>query len=274
MATVLPHNNVVLAWDPAADKQTTNSKGLYYNLRVGTNPGGMELFSPEADLVTGKRRVADFGNAGHTNRWLLSNLHQGTYYWSVQAIDTALAGGPFSEERSFIITNDVDFTSNHPPFADPQTISLAEDTYVPVTLTGTDPDEELPSYAIMRYPSHGTLRGFAPNLAYYPFTNYFGQDSFDFRASDGLATSPAATVTINVSPVPDVADVTVSLQNFPFYPVVVITGEPYEGYILQASSNLVDWVPIDISTNAASSSGHNVDINSSPWKFFRARTVP
>jgi hypothetical protein len=34
----------------------------------------------------------------------VNNLSDGTYYWGVQAIDTAFAGSEFSEESSFTIT--------------------------------------------------------------------------------------------------------------------------------------------------------------------------
>ncbi|MFO1487815.1 MAG: LamG-like jellyroll fold domain-containing protein [Verrucomicrobiota bacterium] len=102
-------NNVVLTWSLPADAQT-RSNGLSFNLRVGTAPGGIDVVSPLADPVTGFRRVAALGNAGPTNRAVLLNLQKGTYYWSVQGIDTAFAGSPFAELASgapyqFTITN-------------------------------------------------------------------------------------------------------------------------------------------------------------------------
>ncbi len=103
-ATQLPGDAVLLTWARATDAQTTNAAGLFYILRVGSTPGGIEVMSPLSDPVTGRRRVVGFGNAGYTNRWLLRDLPRGTYFWSVQAIDTAFAGSPFAAEGSFEVT--------------------------------------------------------------------------------------------------------------------------------------------------------------------------
>jgi len=41
-----------------------------------------------ADLTTGKRRVPATGNIQHNTSWIVKRLASGTYYRSVQAIDT------------------------------------------------------------------------------------------------------------------------------------------------------------------------------------------
>jgi hypothetical protein len=97
-------NSVVLTWDTSVDAQTPLN-GLSYNLRVGTTPGGFDVMAPQADLITGQRRLPTPGNASPTNRALLINLPKGTYYWSVQGIDTAFAGSPFGSEGTFVIEN-------------------------------------------------------------------------------------------------------------------------------------------------------------------------
>lgn len=101
---VITGTGVVLTWGAATDAQTP-STGLYYNVRVGTTPGGIDVISPMADPVTGFRRVPQLGNAQERLFSYVTNLTVGTtYYWSVQAIDTAWAGGPFATETSFTIT--------------------------------------------------------------------------------------------------------------------------------------------------------------------------
>jgi hypothetical protein len=93
--------NVTLRWFGATDAQTPEG-GLTYNIRVGTTPGGCDVVSPMADPVTGKRRIPALGNAQMRHFTLLRNLEIGrTYYWSVQAIDTAFAGGAWSPEATF-----------------------------------------------------------------------------------------------------------------------------------------------------------------------------
>jgi VCBS repeat-containing protein len=48
-------------------------------------------------------------------------------------------------------------------------------------------------------PPHGTLSGTAPNLVYTPAKNYYGPDSFTYKASDGKLDSNVATVSITVA---------------------------------------------------------------------------
>ncbi len=99
---VLGRGGVKLMWGAATDDHTPVS-GLNYNIRVGSSPGGMDIVSPEANPVTGFRRVVRMGNAQERLFSLLTNLSGGTYYWSVQAIDTAFAGGAFAAEASFVM---------------------------------------------------------------------------------------------------------------------------------------------------------------------------
>lgn len=95
-------NSVTLSWNKATDNQTPQN-GLTYNLRVGTSPGLANIVSPMATMATGYRQIPKLGNTNHNNSWTLKNLPNGIYYWSVQAIDNALAGGPFAQEGSFTI---------------------------------------------------------------------------------------------------------------------------------------------------------------------------
>ncbi len=97
-------SGVLLTWNAATDAQTA-SAGLSYNIRVGSTPGGSDIVSPQADPATGFRRVPQLGNAQERLTAILTNLHSGTYYWSVQAIDTAFAGSSFAAEAQFTVTN-------------------------------------------------------------------------------------------------------------------------------------------------------------------------
>ncbi|MCP4711447.1 MAG: hypothetical protein GY869_22735, partial [Planctomycetes bacterium] len=94
-------DTVTLNWDKATDNETTLQDGLTYNLRIGTTPGGSEISSAMADSTNGYRRVVQLGNTNHNASWIINDLEPGTYYWSVQAIDTAFAGSAFANEKSF-----------------------------------------------------------------------------------------------------------------------------------------------------------------------------
>jgi len=93
---------VTFNWNKATDSQTAPN-ALTYNLRLGNTPGGGEVMSPMSAANNGFRRVPQLGNANHRNSWTIKNLADGTYYWSVQAVDNALAGSTFAPEQSFQI---------------------------------------------------------------------------------------------------------------------------------------------------------------------------
>ncbi|MFN3408277.1 MAG: Ig-like domain-containing protein [Limisphaerales bacterium] len=93
--------------------------------------------------------------------------------------------------------------ANQPPVALSQSVTNAEDTALPITLAGTDPEGAPLQFTILTPPTNGVLTGTAPNVTYRPNTNFFGGDSFTFRVSDGQTNSAPATVSIIVTPVND-----------------------------------------------------------------------
>ena len=97
------NNRINLKWNKSTDAQTLQ-KGLTYNLRISTTPGGVEICSPMSALNTGYRRIPALGNTNHDSTWTIFNLPEGTYYWSVQAIDNSFAGSQFSPEQTFNVT--------------------------------------------------------------------------------------------------------------------------------------------------------------------------
>jgi len=101
LAASVTANGVVLSWNAASDAQTPAS-GLSYNIRVGTNSGGISVVSPAANLTTGFRRLPQMGNA-QERLFSILNLPPGTYFWSVQSVDSAFAGSPFAPESTFVM---------------------------------------------------------------------------------------------------------------------------------------------------------------------------
>jgi hypothetical protein len=103
VATALSLSKVNLTWNKATDTQTPQNS-LAYNLRIGTTAGGIEKISPLANLTTGFRRIPASGNVDlKSDGYPIGNLTPGTYYWSVQAIDQAYAGGAWATESSFTL---------------------------------------------------------------------------------------------------------------------------------------------------------------------------
>ena len=91
---------------------------------------------------------------------------------------------------------------NDAPVASAQSLSTPENTALPITLAGSDPEGYAVTYQVSGTPGHGTLTGTAPNLTYTPTTYYNGGDSLSFTVTDSEGVvSPAATVSITVTPV-------------------------------------------------------------------------
>ena len=92
---------------------------------------------------------------------------------------------------------------NDAPVAGDQSVTTDEDTVMEVTLKASDVEGDALGYTIVSAPRHGTLSGTGANLIYTPEADYRGPDSFTFRASDGIADSDPATVSIMVGTVND-----------------------------------------------------------------------
>jgi cysteine-rich repeat protein len=88
---------------------------------------------------------------------------------------------------------------NDAPVALDAAATTAEGTPVAVTLGATDVDSVTITYTVVTPPTHGTLSGSGAALTYTPATHYYGVDAFTFQASDGLATSNTATITLTVT---------------------------------------------------------------------------
>ncbi|MFL5931617.1 MAG: Ig-like domain-containing protein [Gaiellaceae bacterium] len=101
-----------------------------------------------------------------------------------------------------VISLDV-VASDRPPTANAQERETAEDTTLPVTLTGSDPDGDPITFEVVDPPAHGTLVGTAPALTYAPEADYNGPDEFTFRATDGRLRSEPAKVAVKITEVND-----------------------------------------------------------------------
>ena len=116
----------VLAWSAVQDDHTPQAS-ISYRVRVGTQPGACDVVSPAQGqgkgAITHSWRIgSSYPFHGPTNWGItppgpppaevvaqtnapfglrLSNLPQGRYYWSVQAVDGSRAASPWSVEQSF-----------------------------------------------------------------------------------------------------------------------------------------------------------------------------
>ncbi len=113
------------------------------------------------------------------------------------------------ENGSLCFRIDSSLIFNDPPTADDQAPSTAEDTALPLTLTGSDPNGDPLTFSIVSGPAHGTLgplsgaTATSVNVSYTPAADFNGSDSFVFQVADGLGGTDQGTVSITVTPVDD-----------------------------------------------------------------------
>lgn len=238
------NTTVILAWNQSLDSQTTNSNGLNYQVRIGTTPGGIDVKSPPADPVTGRRRVVQPGDT-FTNAWNIVGLAPGTYYWSVQAIDTAFAGSPFSAESTFVVLP--------PPIAIPDAIFTPTNTpaiFPATNLTTNDIDPGGLPLIVTAVGTNSTSGGVVSlnsgTVTYTPPTNFTGNDTFWYSISDGESASSVGVVTVTVGTGGMVWLKVLSgplVDNGDF--VVRLAGVPGLTYTIEAAPNPVGpWVKV------------------------------
>lgn len=96
---------------------------------------------------------------------------------------------------------------NTAPTATPQSLTTAEDVAAGITLTGSDADGTIVSFAVATQPAHGvvtTVDAAAGSFTYTPALNYNGADTFTFTATDNLgAVSTAVAVSLTITSVND-----------------------------------------------------------------------
>lgn len=109
LSTSFNETNLIFFWNQAEDLETS-SAGLSYNIRIGTTPGGSEIFSSvTGDNGFGKTISSRNHRKSNSLTLPIGQLNSNPQiHWSVQSIDPAFARSPFSNEQVFIF----DFTEN------------------------------------------------------------------------------------------------------------------------------------------------------------------
>ncbi|HKI64047.1 MAG TPA: Ig-like domain-containing protein, partial [Burkholderiales bacterium] len=93
---------------------------------------------------------------------------------------------------------------NDAPVADDAAASTNEDTPLDGILVALDVDNTTLSYSLVADAGHGTVDVQTDgSYLYTPAADYFGDDSFSFKANDGALDSNTATVSLTVNPVND-----------------------------------------------------------------------
>lgn len=87
---------------------------------------------------------------------------------------------------------------NSVPAASNVSASTTKNTAASVTLSGSDSNGDSLTYSIVDAPDNGTASVSGSTLTYTPNSNFLGEDTIEYRVSDGSALSNIATVTVDV----------------------------------------------------------------------------
>ncbi|NMC16674.1 MAG: tandem-95 repeat protein [Chloroflexi bacterium] len=106
--------------------------------------------------------------------------------------------GLFSQDSAVFTVTAV----NYLPVVFAQEVTTQAGIPLPITLTGTDADNDPLSFSITVPPTNGTLSAGATSAewTYIPADGFTGVDSFAFLANDGFGNSEPAVITITVTP--------------------------------------------------------------------------
>ena len=88
---------------------------------------------------------------------------------------------------------------SHAPSTENISVPTNENTAANFNLIAHQTDPGSLTYTVLTQPSHGILSGTAPSLTYTPNQNYFGSDSFTYKATQNNLDSNISTVTITVN---------------------------------------------------------------------------
>lgn len=103
LESIVVDDAVALSWEVGSDFTTSTAEFLSYNIYIGSSSGIGDIVHPQAEISTGQRTVVELGNNGYSLVYSLTDFEVGTYYWSVQSVDSQYAGSSFAPEQSFEI---------------------------------------------------------------------------------------------------------------------------------------------------------------------------
>jgi hypothetical protein len=189
---------------PLGTVNGSEGQALSFNVSATDPDTGETISLSSPNLPTGATfpvTASTNGSVQQAFNWTPAFNQAGTYTVSFSVADSCSPTQQSDTKTVLINIADV----NRVPTAISQTgasrVTTLQNQSVSVTLTGSDPDNDLITFAVLTTPQNGSLSGSAPNLTYTPNANFNGVDSFTFKVNDGKVDSPAATVEIGVTAV-------------------------------------------------------------------------
>ena len=178
--------------DSIGPKSVNENMALTFTLNASDADGDSLNYS-----AVGLPSGATLDDSSGLFTWTPTYEQFGTYPVQFNVTDGTLND---SETVTITVTN-----VNRVPVANDDTVTTSEDTFVDITLSGTDIDGDSLTYTIVDGPTNGTvsLSGTINIATYIPNANFSGIDSFTFKTNDSISDSNIATVSVIVTAVND-----------------------------------------------------------------------
>ena len=170
----------------------------------------------------------------------------------------------------------VSIVVNTPPTAADDSYEMDEDTALAVDAVmgllanDSDANSDTLTVAVVDSPEHGTLTlNEDGSFTYTPDDDYYGTDSFTYKADDGLNESEAATVTITVADVDDPSTITLpEAYSDPDNPAQVTLGDTVSFTVTVSDVDDDDYVfQLDLESSGIDSGDTQPTIDASTGEF-------
>ncbi|MGJ8639360.1 MAG: tandem-95 repeat protein [Opitutaceae bacterium] len=188
---IIPVNDEPVAFVQAfTTQEDTSFAGA---IAASDEDGDSLTFTLVDDAVDGDLILESDGSFTYTP----AENENGAKTFSFNVSDGEAVVGPVSLEINIEAENDA-------PIADESAFSIVEDSELEATLSGSDVDGDNLTFELTQEPENGVLiLGSDGAFTYVSAQDFFGQDVFSFRVSDGELVSESASVVITVAPVND-----------------------------------------------------------------------
>lgn len=163
---------------------------------TGSDPEGTPLVFSLGSVTPTRGTVTV--NANGTFTYTAAANFNGTDSFSVRASDGVATSADTTLTLVVAAVNDA-------PIANSATLTPTEDTPLSTNLSATDVDGDPLTYLIGSIlPQHGIV-SISPTgaIVYTPAANFVGTDTFSFKVTDGVTTSPESSITMTITAVND-----------------------------------------------------------------------
>jgi len=188
---VLPINDAPIAINQYVSTNETKFIQLSVTLEAQDVDGDNVTFS-----IVNSASNGSLTGSGNTYTYIPNTDYNGADQFTFKANDGQLDSNIASVVIGVNPVNDTPTTNNF-------SLETLEDTELIFTFSYTDVDNDNVTFQVVQSPSNGTINLNDQYATYVPNSDYFGTDSFTYKANDGTVDSNVSTVSISVVGVND-----------------------------------------------------------------------